>query len=76
MLILLILLTLILLIVYVVSAITLCEVFDDNNISVSLWALFVVILPIVNTIFAIKYNKKIFDYFSIKKFLKEIKNIK
>ena len=76
MLILLILLAVIFSTVYAVSAIILCEVFVDNNISVSLWSLLVVLLPIVNTIFAIKYNKKIFDYFSIKKFLKEIKNLK
>ena len=76
MLILLILLAVILSTVYVASAIILCEIFVDNNISVGLWSVLVVLLPIVNTIFAIKYNKKILDYFSIKKFLKEIKNIK
>ena len=62
--------------VYVASAIIICEVFVDNNISVSLWSVLVVLLPIVNTIFVIKYNKKFSDYFSMKKFLKEIKNIK
>ena len=76
MLILLILLTVIFSTVYVASAIILCEIFVDNNISVGLWSVLVVLLPIVNTIFVIKYNKKILDYFSIKKFLKEIKNIK
>ena len=76
MLILLILLAVIFSTVYAVSAIILCEVFVDNNISVSLWSVLVVFLPIVNTIFVIKYNKKFSDYFSIKKFLKEIKNIK
>ena len=76
MLFLLILLIVILAIVYTVSAIILCEVFVDNNISVSLWSVLVVLLPIVNTIFVIKYNKKFSDYFSMKKFLKEIKNIK
>ena len=76
MLILLILLAVIFSTVYAVSAIILCEVFVDNNISVSLWSVLVVLLPIVNTIFAIKYNKKILNYFSIKTFLKEIKNIK
>ena len=63
--------------VYVASAIIICEIlFADNNISVNLWTVLVVLLPIVNTIFVIKYNKKILNYFSIKKFLKEIKNIK
>ena len=76
MLILLILLAVIFSTVYAVSAIILCEVFVDNDISVSLWSVLVVLLPIVNTIFAIKYNKKILNYFSIKTFLKEIKNIK
>ena len=76
MLILLILLAVIFSTVYAVSAIILCEVFVDNDISVSLWSVLVVLLPIVNTIFAIKYNKKFSDYFSMKKFLKEIKNIK
>ena len=76
MLILLILLAVIFSTVYAVSAIILCEVFVDNNVSVSLWSVLVVLLPIVNTIFAIKYNKKFSDYFSIKTFLKEIKNIK
>ena len=76
MLILLILLAVIFSTVYVVSAIILCEVFVDNDISVSLWSVLVVLLPIVNTIFVIKYNKKILNYFSIKTFLKEIKNIK
>ena len=66
----------ILLAVYVFSAIAICGVFVDNNISVSLWSVLVVLLPIVNTIFAIKYNKKFSDYFSIKKFLKEIRNLK
>ena len=74
--ILLILLVVIFTTVYAASAIILCEVFVDNDISVSLWSVLVVLLPIVNTIFAIKYNKKFSDYFSIKKFLKEIKNIK
>ena len=74
--ILLILLAVIFSTVYAVSAIILCEVFVDNNISVSLWSVLVVLLPIVNTIFVIKYNKKILNYFSIKTFLKEIKNIK
>lgn len=76
MLILLILLTIIFSTVYVASAIILCEVFVDNNVSVGLWSVLVVLLPIVNTIFVIKYNKKFSDYFSMKKFLKEIKNIK
>ena len=76
MLILLILLAVIFSTVYAVSAIILCEVFVDNNISVNLWSVLVVLLPIVNTIFVIKYNKKILNYFSIKTFLKEIKNIK
>ena len=76
MLILLILLAVIFSTVYAVSAIILCEVFVDNDISVSLWSVLVVLLPIVNTIFVIKYNKKLSDYFSMKKFLKEIKNIK
>ena len=76
MLILLILLAVIFSTVYAVSAIILCEVFVDNDISVSLWSVLVVLLPIVNTIFVIKYNKKFSDYFSIKKFLKEIKNLK
>lgn len=76
MLILLILLTVIFSTVYVASAIILCEVFVDNNVSVGLWSVLVVLLPIVNTIFVIKYNKKFSDYFSMKKFLKEIKNIK
>ena len=76
MLILLILLAVIFSTVYAVSAIILCEVFADNDISVSLWSVLVVLLPIVNTIFVIKYNKKFSDYFSIKKFLKEIKNLK
>ena len=62
--------------IYIFSAFALCEVFVDNNISVSLWSLLILILPIVNTIFAIKYNKKFSDCFSIKKFLEEIKNIK
>ena len=74
--ILLLLLTVIFSTVYVASAIILCEVFVDNNVSVSLWSVLVVLLPIANTIFAIKYNKKFSDYFSMKKFLKEIKNIK
>ena len=68
--------TIILLAVYVFSAIAICGVFVDNNISASLWSVLVVLLPIVNTIFVIKYNKKIINYFSIKTFLKEIKNIK
>ena len=76
MLILLILLAVIFSTVYAVSAIILCDVFVDNNISVILWSVLVVLLPIVNTIFVIKYNKKILNYFSIKTFLKEIKNIK
>ena len=76
MLILLILLAVIFSTVYAVSSIILCEVFVDNDISVSLWSVLVVLLPIVNTIFVIKYNKKILNYFSIKTFLKEIKNIK
>ena len=76
MLILLILLAVIFSTVYAVSDIILCEVFVDNDISVSLWSVLVVLLPIVNTIFVIKYNKKILNYFSIKTFLKEIKNIK
>ena len=62
--------------VYVASAIIICEIFIDNNISVGLWPVLVVLLPIVNTIFAIKYNKKFSDSFNIKKFLEEIKNIK
>ena len=74
--ILLLLLTVIFSTVYVASAIILCEVFVDNNVSVSLWSVLVVLLPIVNTIFAIKYNKKFSDSFNIKKFLEEIKNIK
>ena len=73
---LLILLIVILAIVYAASAISLCEIFVDNNISVNLWSIIVMLLPIVNTIFVIKYNKKILNYFSIKTFLKEIKNIK
>ena len=73
---LLILLIVILATVYAASAIALCEIFADNNISVNLWSILVMLLPIVNTIFVIKYNKKFSDYFSIKKFLKEIKNIK
>ena len=73
---LLILLIVILAIVYAASAISLCEIFVDNNISVNLWSILVMLLPIVNTIFVIKYNKKIINYFSIKIFLKEIKNIK
>ena len=73
---LLILLIVILSTVYVASAIILCEIFVDNNISVGLWSVLVVLLPIVNTIFVIKYNKKILNYFSIKIFLKEIKNLK
>ena len=76
MLILLILLAVIFSTVYASSAIILCEIFVDNNISVGLWSVLVVLLPIVNTIFVIKYNKKFSDYFSMKKFLKEIKNIK
>ena len=74
--ILLLLLTVIFSTVYVASAIILCEVFVDNNVSVSLWSVLVVLLPIVNTIFVIKYNKKILNFFSIKMFLKEIKNLK
>lgn len=73
---LLILLIVILAIVYAASAIILCEVFVDNNISVNLWPILVMLLPIVNTIFVIKYNKKILNFFSIKIFLKEIKNLK
>ena len=73
---LLILLIVILSTVYTSSAIALCEIFANNNISVNLWSILVMLLPIVNTIFAIKYNKKFSDYFSIKKFLKEIKNLK
>ena len=73
---LLILLIVILATVYAASAISLCEIFVDNNISVNLWSILVMLLPIVNTIFVIKYNKKILNYFSIKIFLKEIKNIK
>lgn len=73
---LLILLIVILAIVYAASAISLCEIFVDNNISVNLWSILVMLLPIVNTIFTIKYNKKILNYFSIKIFLKEIKNLK
>lgn len=73
---LLILLIVILAIVYTASAITLCEIFADNNISVNLWSIIVMLLPIVNTIFVIKYNKKILNFFSIKIFLKEIKNLK
>lgn len=76
MLILLILLAVIFSTVYTASAIALCEIFADNNISVNLWSIIVMLLPIVNTIFVIKYNKKILNYFSIKTFLKEIKNIK
>ena len=68
--------TVILLAVYVFSAIAICGVFVDNNISVNLWSILVMLLPIVNTIFVIKYNKKILNYFSIKIFLKEIKNLK
>ena len=74
--ILLLLLTVIFSTVYVASAIILCELFVDNNISVNLWSILVMLLPIVNTIFVIKYNKKILNYFSIKIFLKEIKNLK
>ena len=70
------LLIVILAIVYAASAISLCEIFVDNNISVNLWSILVMLLPIVNTIFAIKYNKKFSDSFNIKKFLEEIKNIK
>ena len=73
---LLILLIVILAIVYAASAISLCEIFVDNNISVNLWSIIVMLLPIVNTIFVIKYNKKILNFFSIKIFLKEIKNLK
>ena len=73
---LLILLIVILAIVYAASTISLCEIFVDNNISVNLWSILVMLLPIVNTIFVIKYNKKILNYFSIKIFLKEIKNLK
>ena len=73
---LLILLIVILATVYAASAISLCEIFVDNNISVNLWSILVMLLPIVNTIFVIKYNKKILNYFSIKIFLKEIKNLK
>ena len=73
---LLILLIVILAIVYAASTISLCEIFVDNNISVNLWSILVMLLPIVNTIFVIKYNKKIINYFSIKIFLKEIKNLK
>ena len=76
---LLILLTVLLLLVYLFSIFVLVELFVDNDISIGLWSLLVVLLPIVNTIFVIKYNKKLskfFDFFSIKKFLKEIKNIK
>lgn len=73
---LLILLIVILVIVYTASAIALCGIFADNNISVNLWSIIVMLLPIVNTIFVIKYNKKILNFFSIKIFLKEIKNLK
>ena len=73
---LLILLIVILATVYAASAISLCEIFVDNNISVNLWSILVMLLPIVNTIFVIKYNKKILNFFSIKIFLKEIKNLK
>ena len=73
---LLILLIVILAIVYTASAIALFEIFADNNISVNLWLILVMLLPIVNTIFVIKYNKKILNFFSIKIFLKEIKNLK
>lgn len=75
---LLILLTVLLSLVYLFSIIALVELFVDNDISVGLWSLLVVLLPIVNTIFVIKYNKKLpkfFDCFSIKKFLKEIENL-
>ena len=68
--------TITLLAVYVFSAIAICGVFVDNNISASLWSVLIILLPIVNTIFAIKYNKKFSDCFSIKIFLKEIKNLK
>ena len=72
-----ILLTSIFLAGYVCSILALCDVFVDNDISVNLWSLFLLLLPIVNTILAIKYKKKIFfNFFSIKKFLKEIKNLK
>ena len=74
--ILLLLLTVIFSTVYVASAIIICEIFANNNISVNLWSIIVMLLPIVNTIFVIKYNKKILNYFSIKIFLKEIKNLK
>ena len=74
--ILLLLLTVIFSTVYVASAIIICEIFIDNNISVNLWPILVMLLPIVNTIFVIKYNKKILNFFSIKIFLKEIKNLK
>ena len=63
-------------IVYAASAIALCEIFVDNNISLNLWSILVMLSPIVNTIFVIKYNKKILNYFSIKIILKEIKNLK
>ena len=74
--ILLLLLTVIFSTVYVASAIIICEIFVDNNISASLWSVLIILLPIVNTIFALKYNKKFSDCFNIKKFLEEIKNIK
>ena len=73
---LLILLIVILAIVYTTSAIALCEIFADNNISVNLWSILVMLLPIVNTIFVIKYNKTILNLFSIKIFRIEIKNLK
>lgn len=77
---LLILLTVLFTLVYLFSVFALAELFVDNDISIGLWSILVLIMPIVNTIFAIKYNKKLsnnkfFDCFSIKKFLKEIENI-
>lgn len=61
---------------YILGIYSLAEVYVSKDISINFWAILIIFLPVVNIIIAMKYNKKILNFFSIKKFLEEIQNIK
>ena len=60
----------ILLLIYVISIITIANKYEEKNIEPNFWSLSFIIVPILNTIFAIKISS-ISDF---KKCIKEIKN--
>lgn len=61
---------------YIWGIYSLAEVYVSKDVSINFWAILIIFFPVVNIIIAMKYNKKILNFFSIKKFLNEIQNIK